>query len=45
MIEHTFFSPGRFKRETNEFTWQLLFDAEAYRFEYDNDLGRYIWEK
>ena len=45
MIEHTFFSPGRFEREANEFAWQLLFDEEACRVEYDNDLGRYVREE
>ena len=45
MIEHTFFSPGRFEREANEFAWQLLFDEEACRVEYDNDLGRYAREE
>ena len=29
IIEHTFFSPGRFEREANEFAWQLLFEAET----------------
>jgi Zn-dependent peptidase ImmA (M78 family) len=41
MIEHTVFSPDRFEREANKFAWQLLFDEEACRVEYDNDLGRY----
>ncbi|WP_229537009.1 hypothetical protein [Pelosinus baikalensis] len=43
--KHTFFSPGRFEREANEFAWQLLFDEEACRVEYDNDLGRYVREE
>ncbi|AIF51829.1 ImmA/IrrE family metallo-endopeptidase [Pelosinus sp. UFO1] len=45
MIEHTFFSPGRFEREANEFAWQLLFDEESCRSDYDNDLGRYAREE
>jgi hypothetical protein len=43
MIEHTFFSPGRFKREANEFAWRLLFDEEACRVEYD--LASYVTEE
>ncbi|HEY3362150.1 MAG TPA: ImmA/IrrE family metallo-endopeptidase [Methanosarcina sp.] len=45
MIEHTFFSPGRFEREANEFAWLLLFDEESCRVEYDNDLSRYVREE
>jgi Zn-dependent peptidase ImmA (M78 family) len=45
MIENTFFSPSRFEREANEFAWLLLFDEEACRVEYDNDLGRYVREE
>ena len=45
MIEHTFFSPGRFEREANEFAWQLLFDEESCRSDYDGDLGRYAREE
>ncbi|WP_158442801.1 hypothetical protein [Pelosinus sp. UFO1] len=37
MIEHTFFSPGHFEREANEFAWQLLFDEEVCRSDYDNE--------
>lgn len=37
--------PSRFEREVNEFAWQLLFDEEACRFEYDNDIGRYVREE
>jgi len=38
-------SPWSFEREANKFAWQLLFDEEACRVEYDNDLGRYAREE
>jgi hypothetical protein len=42
MIEHTFFSLGRFEREANEFAWLLLFDEESCQVEYDGDIYRYV---
>ena len=45
MMENTLFSPGRFEREANEFAWQLLFDEESCRSDYDGDLGRYAREE
>lgn len=45
MIEHTFYSPGRFEREANEFAWQLLFDEDYCDYAYEGDIDRYVKEE
>jgi Zn-dependent peptidase ImmA (M78 family) len=44
MIAHTFFSPGRFEREANEFAWLLLFDEEDCKYTYCGDIDWYVIE-
>jgi hypothetical protein len=44
-LKHTFFCPGRFEREANEFAGQLLFDERLAGGEYDINLGRYVREE
>lgn len=44
MIEHTFFSPGRFEREANVFAWLLLFDEEDCKYTYCGDIDWYVIE-
>lgn len=44
MVEHTFFSPGRFEREANEFAWNLLFDKTCCDYDCCGDVNRYVVE-
>ena len=44
IVNHTFFTPGKFEREANEFAWYLLFDEKECRYDYDGDVLRYVKE-
>lgn len=44
MVEHTFFAPGRFEREANEFAWLLLYNEEECAYDCCGDINRYVCE-
>ena len=42
IVNHTYFLPGRFEREANDFAWNLLFDERECRYDYGGNVDHYI---
>ena len=44
IVNLTYFLPGRFEREANDFAWHLLFDEDECRYECGGQVNRYVCE-